>query len=131
GCGTLPAQDACISFGNPGDQPIAGDWDNDGFVEIGVRRNRSWYLDNGNGTWDGCGSPPAQDTCIDTFGNPGDQVLAGDWNGDGFTGIGVKRGRAWFLDRNADGLWYGCTSDQCIFGWGTVPDKPISGRWKP
>ncbi|MEE4380243.1 MAG: choice-of-anchor Q domain-containing protein [Candidatus Competibacteraceae bacterium] len=131
GCGAFPTQDRCLSFGNPGDQPIAGDWDNDGVTEIGVRRGSNWFLDNGNGVLDSCGAAPNQDVCISGFGIAIDQPIAGDWNGDGFAGIGVKRNSDWYLDRNANDQWDGCTTDSCLFGWGVPEDKPISGRWKP
>ncbi|MEZ5582577.1 MAG: choice-of-anchor Q domain-containing protein [Candidatus Competibacteraceae bacterium] len=129
GCGALPLQDACFTFGAPGDQPVAGDWNGDGFAEIGVLRNGHWFLDNGNGEWDGCGALPLQDACF-TCGAPGDQPVAGDWNGDGFAGIGVKQGSDWFLDRNANDFWDGCNIDSCVFGWGAPEDVPISGLWK-
>ena len=132
GCGYFPANDACISqFGHPSDQPVTGDWNGDRFTTIGIRRGESWFLDNGNGVWDGCGAPPAQDICISSFGQPTDQAVVGDWNSDGVTSIGVKRNRDWFLDGNSDDAWGDCTTDLCIFGWGALVDEPISGRWKP
>ncbi|MEE4380074.1 MAG: hypothetical protein V2J55_21515, partial [Candidatus Competibacteraceae bacterium] len=68
--------------------------------------------------------------CISGFGIAIDQPIAGDWNGDGFAGIAVKRNSDWYLDRNANDNWDGCTTDSCLFGWGVPEDKPISGRWK-
>jgi M6 family metalloprotease-like protein len=127
GCGTLPAKDRCISnFGWTSDQPIAGDWDNDGTAEIGVRRGASWYLDtNGNGIWNS-----GVDQTFN-FGMAGDQPVTGDWNGEGFAGVGAKRGGDWYLDRNANDAWNGCGTDTCISNWGLSSDLPVSGRWKP
>lgn len=39
--------------GGAGATPLAGDWDGNGVDEIGLHRNRRFYLDfNGNGRWD-------------------------------------------------------------------------------
>jgi len=52
----------------------------DGYSEIGVFRNGTWYLDyNGNGVWDGCGTTPDTDRCYMQFGWTGDLPVAGDW----------------------------------------------------
>jgi len=70
--------DRCIlSFGLPGDLPVAGDWNGDGADKIGVFRpaTAEWFLDfNGNGTWDGCDV----DICL-TFGQSGDLPVVGKW----------------------------------------------------
>ena len=70
-------------FGLGGDYPIVGDWNSDGVIKIGVFRNGSWFLDNGNGQWDGCGI----DACVlripeqpnTGFGLPGDLPAVGRW----------------------------------------------------
>jgi len=67
--------DRCYTFGLPTDIPAVGDWNNDGYTEIGVFRNGSWYLDyNGNGLWNGC----TTDRCY-TFGLSTDKPVAGNW----------------------------------------------------
>ncbi|MEZ5584680.1 MAG: hypothetical protein R3F37_19625 [Candidatus Competibacteraceae bacterium] len=124
GCTT----DGCIPFGAPSDRPVSGDWNNDGFSDIGVYRNGTWLLDlNGNRKWDGC----ATDGCF-PFGAPSDFPVVGDWNNDGFSqGVGVKRGGQWFLDRNNNRVWEGCLTDGCITGFGAAGDVPVGGRWAP
>ncbi|MGH7770599.1 MAG: InlB B-repeat-containing protein [Candidatus Binatia bacterium] len=71
-------QDRCaISFGLPGDLPVAGDWDGSGTDKIGVFRPTTgeWFLDhNGNREWDGC----EVDACL-TFGQTGDLPVVGKW----------------------------------------------------
>ncbi len=64
-------------FGGPGDFPVVGDWTNAGTAKIGVYRpsTGTWYLDNGDGIWGGCGI----DLCIKDFGLPGDLPVAGVW----------------------------------------------------
>ncbi|MGB5732261.1 MAG: hypothetical protein WBN24_11670 [Acidimicrobiia bacterium] len=39
--GGLGAADFSFVFGNPGDQPVVGDWDGDGVDEIGLHRESS------------------------------------------------------------------------------------------
>ena len=73
------AVDKCLSnFGQMHDLPVAGDWDGTGKAMIGVFRPSTgeWFLDkNGNGQLDGCGV----DTCVRSFGNPGDLPVVGKW----------------------------------------------------
>jgi len=71
--------DQCVTaFGQPGDLPVAGDWDATGSTKIGVFRPKTgdWFLDlNGNGQWDGCNV----DKCLSGFGQEGDLPVAGRW----------------------------------------------------
>jgi len=125
GCGT----DLCQGpFGSPSDLPVAGDWTNTGTTKIGVYRpgTRMWYLDNGNGMWDGCGT----DLCLGPFGSPGDRPVAGDWTNTGTTKIGVYRPstRMWYLD-NGNGTWNGCGTDLCVGPFGSSGDLPVAGVW--
>ncbi len=136
GCGNFPGQDQCLlsGFGVPSDQAVTGDWDGDGITQLGVYRDGQWYLDNGNGQWDGCGSFPAQDQCLQSgFGVPSDQAVTGDWDGDGITQLGVYRDGQWYLD-NGNGQWDGCgnfpAQDQCwLSGFGVPSDQAVTGDW--
>jgi hypothetical protein len=71
--GGLGAADYSFMFGNPGDKPVAGDWDGDGVDEIGLHRESTGFfywrdtLDTGEAT----GSI--------FFGDPGDRFVSGDW----------------------------------------------------
>ena len=42
-------------FGSASDLAVSGDWNGDGTDQAGTFRpwNGKWYLDNGNGVWDG------------------------------------------------------------------------------
>ena len=82
GYGIFPeARSVSVSgFGVPSDQAVTGDWDGDGITQLGVYRDGQWYLDNGNGQWDGCGNFPGQDRCLQFgFGVPSDQTVTGIW----------------------------------------------------
>jgi hypothetical protein len=78
---------------------------------------------NGSGTWNGCGV----DKCY-TFGLQADLPVVGDWNGNGYAKIGVKRGTGWYLDYNGNGIWNGCATDKC-YTFGLAADKPVAGNW--
>jgi protocatechuate 3,4-dioxygenase beta subunit len=60
------------------------------------------------------------------FGIRGAIPVAGDWNGDGTTELGVFLAGEWFMDLNGDGVW-----DQGDL-WaqlGHDEDQPVSGDW--
>jgi hypothetical protein len=85
-----------------------------------------WYLDTGNGIWDGCGI----DLCKGPFGSSGDLPVAGDWTNTGTTKIGVYRPGTgmWYLD-DGNGIWDGCGIDLCIGPFGSSGDLPAAGVW--
>ena len=70
--GLGPAEYSFV-FGNPGDQPVLGDWDGDKVAEVGLHRASTGFFYYRNtlttGTADG----------EFYFGNPGDRFVAGDW----------------------------------------------------
>ncbi len=77
------AEDQVLNFGREGAIPIAGDFNGDGFAEVGVFVDGHWYIDlNGNGVWDD-GDLWAK------LGNAGDLPVVGDWDGDGKDDIGI------------------------------------------
>ena len=83
--GGLGAADFSFIFGNPGDKPFVGDFDDDGFDTIGLHRESTGlvYFRNSNSTG------VADNQFI--YGDPGDKIVAGDWDGDGDDSIGVYR----------------------------------------
>lgn len=96
--------DYTFFYGNPGDIPLFGDWDGDGLDTPGAWRQGPGggfaYLTNTlppNG-----GSGTAEFTFF--FGNPGDEVFVGDWNGDGEDTLGInRRGHIFLTDTNGSG----------------------------
>ncbi len=78
-----------------------------------------------SGTWtlaDGNGQP------IRTvpFGLHDGTPVAGDFNGDGVTELGVFRGGTWYLDLNGNGRW---DEHDLWAKLGRVGDRPVVGDW--
>ena len=81
-------------FGNAEGIPVVGDFDGDGFDEIGVFNEGYWMIDiNGNGRWD-------QDDMVAKLGGYDDLPVTGDWDGDGKDDIGIY-GPQWDGDPEA------------------------------
>jgi hypothetical protein len=95
---TAPAVNYTVLFGNPGDTPFAGKWDNTMTGSgLGVYRNSNGILYQKKQLTTGF------DDFFAIFGNPGDVGLAGDWNTDGFDSIGVYRSSntTWYMTNNS------------------------------
>jgi len=101
----IPGQaDRTFWYGDPADVPIFGDWDGDGIDTPGAYRQGPGggfaYLTN---SLPGDGAVGVADFNF-FFGDPGDEVFIGDWNGDGVDTLGVNRGGHMFLtDTNGSG----------------------------
>ncbi len=60
------------------------------------------------------------------FGLPGATPVAGDWNGDGVSEIGVFSNGLWFLDLDGNGLW---DESDLWAKLGAGDDQPVAGDW--
>ncbi|MBN2215766.1 MAG: hypothetical protein JW719_00180 [Pirellulales bacterium] len=58
------------------------------------------------------------------FGHDGDRPVAGDWNGDGVSSIGIYRDGDWFLDVDGNGRW---SDPDLYFEFGQRGDRPVVG----
>ena len=60
------------------------------------------------------------------YGSERDVPLAGDWNGDGVSTIGVFRDGEWYLDVNGNGKW---DQGDVFARFGQPGDIPVVGDW--
>jgi len=94
---SLGFADYVVTFGIRGDQPIAGDWDGNGRFSPGVYRpstNRFMItnsIDAKGGSKREQAPILASTDAVWVFGLAGDLPVAGDWNADGITSLGVFR----------------------------------------
>ncbi len=85
GDGRFTEVDAAVEYGTAGDSPVVGDFDGNGFEEIGVFRAGQWIVDvDRNREMD------ANDKVFE-LGADGDKPVVGDWNDDGTDDPGVYR----------------------------------------
>jgi hypothetical protein len=96
--------DYTFFYGDPGDIPLFGDWDGDGDDTPGAWRQGAGggfaYLTNT--------LPPNAGVGVADFdfffGDPGDEVFSGDWNGDNTDTLGINRaGHIFLTDTNGSG----------------------------
>jgi hypothetical protein len=135
--------DICLkSFGSPGGFPIVGKWSRNGLSNLGIFNSATgtWQLDtNGNGVWEGC----SVDTCVSSFGQPGDLPVRRELTGATQTIIGtytpkitstvrrktVTQQGLWKFDLNGNERLDSCSIDECDQSFGTQSDLPIVGDW--
>jgi 5'-nucleotidase len=120
--GALGPADFSFTFGNPGDEPIVGDWDGDGDDTIGVRRPSTGQILERNSNSAG----NADNTLI--FGDPGDAFVGGDWDGNPTDTPGLFRSpEGKFYQRNSNTT--GVADSSFFFGNGGW--VPIAGHRVP
>jgi len=124
------AGDTSNEFGVSTDTGIVGDWDGDGFDEIGAYRNAAaslWYLDH-NGSLN-YNSGDLQKS----FGTSGDTPIVGNWNGGGKDEIGVFRisngSAVWYFDASGNFQWDTAAGGDIQAVYGVDGDLPVVGDW--
>jgi GH18 family chitinase len=131
--------DVRFFLGNPSDIPLAGDFNGDGCDTLSLYRpsSQEFFIVNKLGK-EGAGLGPAELSFV--FGDPGDQPVVGDWDGDGIDEVGLHReSTGLFYWRNsltagvADGsLFFGDPGDRFVAGdWGTVDGKDTPAVFRP
>jgi hypothetical protein len=107
-----------FTYGQSGDIPVLGDWNNDGYKTVGFFRPSQglWYLRNSN--------TPGPADGVFRYGSPGDIPVVGDWNNDGTDTLGVFRQGVWHLTNHFDsGVAEGS------FRYGAPGETPVVGDW--
>lgn len=147
--------DHCITqFGNKGDRPVTGDWNGDGASQVGIYdpSAKAWELDaNSNDSWQGCSTDFCANFTIATN-SEGEVPITGRWPGLTKDGLGLfqlvrtstdgaRRSNSvgtristtvagyWYLDKNGNGKFDGCSADQCFGPFGKSGDLPVVGDW--
>lgn len=116
----LGPADIAYFFGNPGDLPFTGDFNNDGFDTIGLYRSTSGLLYFRNSHTQGIADFEFY------FGNPDDRFIGGDWTDDGTDSPGVFRpadSSFYLRHANTQGV-----ADE-VFGFGSAGMVPVAGDW--
>jgi hypothetical protein len=127
--------------GQPGDQPVAGDWNGDGRTDLGIFRDGT-FLRGIITTTTACLRcfPVTTVEPMDPlpFGQAGDRPVAGDWDLDGIDDVGVYRSNtSTFLLRVQEGSTvipcHGCPPQPIIrintTQFGSAGDLPVTGDW--
>jgi len=123
---TTGAPDHVVTFGQAGDVPVAGDWDNTGVDRPGVYRSST-------GQFILLVSPRSVVTI--NFGTPGgvDVPVVGDWDGNGVDTPGVFNPQTnnWFLTNGVNGQNVNNSFPPAAFQFflGQVGDLPVAGDW--
>jgi hypothetical protein len=118
----MGAAEIMFLFGNPGDTPAVGDWDNDGKDEVGLYRESTGFFYWRNTLDTGVASDEM------FYGNPGDRFVAGDWGlVEGTDTPAVFRGsNTTFFFRHT--LTQGVADSQFVFG--ETPWQPVAGTFE-
>jgi hypothetical protein len=118
------ASDQVITFGQTGDQPIAGDWNNTGVDRPGVfRPSTGQFLLQFSPT----------NVVTVNFGQAGDLAVVGDWDGNGVDTPGVFNPATgqWQLTNGFKGqnVNNNTPAVNFTFTFGQAGDTPIAGDW--
>jgi hypothetical protein len=127
------ANPVTFRFGAPGDQPLVGHWSGPGSDAVGtVRVAPNAFAPDGRHAlvvsldYNGDRQFDSGDMSF-YFGEEGDQLVLGDWNGDGKTKLGVVRpdntgALSWSLDFTGNHNWV-------VYHFGLPGDTAVSGDW--
>ncbi len=118
GAGGLGAADYSFVFGDPGDQPVVGDFDGDGIDTVGLHRASTGLVYYRNSNTAGV----AERSFF--YGDPGDRMVAADWSGDGTESVGLfrpSRSRFYLRFVNSAG------NADVEFPWGDRDWLPVAG----
>jgi hypothetical protein len=115
--------DRVITFGEPGDQPIVGDWNGSGIDNVGVFRPSTGQFI----------LQVARKIIVVNFGQAGNIAVAGDWDGNGVDTPGVfnPANGQWQLTNGINGqnATNSFPTANFTFTFGQNGDLPIVGDW--
>lgn len=124
-------RDVVWKFGTKGDLPVVGDWNGDGYDEIGVLGKRGgkdfFFLDlDANGAFD-----LAKDAAFEFSmqGSGNGEPISGDWDGDGRDEVGVLKGSSWFIDKTSTDYTPAVTRINPTRINTSMKGLPVAGDW--
>jgi len=118
--GGLGDADYSYIFGNPGDKPFTGDFNDNGIDTVGLHRESSGFMYFRNTNTQGVAHHAFY------FGNPGDRLVAGNWLGNGQDYAAVFRPSnhtVYKRHSNTQG-----NADE-TYQWGESSFLPVAGRF--
>ena len=118
--GGLGAAEYSYLFGNPGDKPFTGDFNNDGIDTVGLHRESTGFMYFRNTNTTGVAHYQFY------FGDPGDRLVAGNWlgNGEDYPAVYRPSNRTVYMRHsNTQG-----NADE-RYQWGEAPYIPVAGRF--
>lgn len=115
------------TFGQAGDQALAGDWNGDGIDDAGVFRPSTAQFILRQPVRGPFGVI-INTTLTINFGLTGDIAVAGDWDGDGVDTPGVFRNGQWLLV-NGTNINNSTPAPSLIFNFGAAGQTPVAGDW--
>jgi CSLREA domain-containing protein len=120
----MGAAQIVLAFGNPGDKPVAGDWDGDGVDEIGLHRESTGFFYWRNTLDTGIASGEI------FFGDPNDRFVAGEFGVvDGVDTPGIFRpSNLTFYFRHT--LTQGVADSQFVWAGAGLGWLPVAGNFQ-
>ena len=96
---TSETADVTFTYGKTTDEILVGDWDGDGVDTIAVRRGNAYYFLNTAAEDLTDGGAYVADTVL-YYGKDTDEVVVGDWDGDGCDTLCVRRGTDYYFSND-------------------------------
>ena len=118
--GGLGDADYSYVFGNPGDKPFTGDFNNNGVDTVGLHRESTGFLYFRNTNTQGVAHHAFY------FGNPGDRLVAGNWLGNGQDYAAVFRPSNRTVYRRHSNTQGNANES---YQWGESSFLPVAGRF--
>ncbi len=115
--------DSVITYGKATDEVLSGKWAGNASgtaavkETLAVRRGNTYYISNT--------LKSGKADKVIAYGKATDEVLSGDWDGDGYDTLMVRRGNLFYISNSLKGG----KADQTI-AYGKATDEAYAGTWK-
>ncbi len=120
---TSTTADVTFNYGKSTDEVLVGDWDGDGVDTIAVRRGTKYYFLNTTMENLSDGGEYTAEKVL-SYGKSTDEVLVGDWDGDGMDTLCVVRDNVYYFTNN---LTSNTAATKLTIGTGS--ETKLAGDW--